>query len=65
MEVVYEALGRDGPDTNAALTTAFEDLETMMAENKFEEIEGIIFWFQKFWSHGQIMGRDVMKYSFK
>ena len=43
LEVVYEALGRDGPDTNAALTTAFEDLEIMIAENRFEEIEGNFF----------------------
>ena len=58
MEVVYEALGRDGPDTNAALTTAFEDLEIMIAENRFEEIEGNFF-------GSKIMGREVMKYSCK
>ena len=58
LEVVYEALGRDGPDTNVALTTAFEDLEIMIAENRFEEIEGNFF-------GSKTIGREVMKYSCK
>ena len=40
MEVVYEALGRNGPDCNNAITTAIEELEKMMAENNFEGLEG-------------------------
>jgi len=45
LEVVYEALERDvseeGYQTNTALKTAFEDLETMMDENRLEEIEDL------------------------
>ena len=40
MEVVYEALGRNGPDCNNAITAAIEELEKMMAENNFEGLEG-------------------------
>ena len=40
MEVVYEALGRNGPDCNIAITAAIEELELMMAENNFEGLEG-------------------------
>ena len=40
LEVVYEALGRNGPDCNNAITAAIEELEKMMAENNFEGLEG-------------------------
>ena len=40
MEVVYEALGRNGPDCNGAITAAIQELEKMMAENNFEGLEG-------------------------
>ena len=46
MEVVYEALGRNGPDCNNAITAAIEELEKMMAENNFEGLEGN-FWKEK------------------
>ena len=37
-------LGKDGPDTNIAITEAFKSLNDMIAENRFEEIKGIYFW---------------------
>ena len=33
MEVVYEALGRKGPECNLAITSAIEELEVMITEN--------------------------------
>ena len=43
MEVVYEALGRKGPECNLAITSAITELEMMMDENNFESLQGKIF----------------------
>ena len=39
LEVVYKAFGRNGPNCNIAITTAIEELELMVDENKFECIQ--------------------------
>jgi hypothetical protein len=40
LEVVYKALGRNGPNCNIAIKAAIEELELMVEENKFEFIQG-------------------------
>ena len=40
MEVVYKALGRNGPNCNIAIKEAIEALEFLVEENEFEFIQG-------------------------